>query len=951
MSRFHRVDMNKTFRGMVSCLIVLMLSACGGGGGGSGGEAKVLPSGSGESRPAAASFQTSSLNVSSVEGSPVSDTVTVEMQWPSDEDVWIYAEEPHDLVISGDADIQADNYVANLTFSGDLPVGMHDSELILHLCKDEDCTREFPDSPKRLPIHYQVKPNIHVQASAVLERTGRDAAPSQTLVADIPAEAGQVMATLNTVTPQAMSATLSGKQLTIQTTQVKSGVYTGTVVLASQSDSRYRRSVDVRYTVKPPPGGEVPLAVDPPDVFTSVRQGQSANVRFKVTRPSWTSQWFAPVVANADAIYSVRDLGNDEYELQINGVNAPSNVNHWTTLKFSAGATATDVDVPLHVSIAGVFQVGEWGPGLGRALGEQSTQADLAFSAPVKAFDGAATWTAVAKVPWITLTKSSGTTDVDDLSFKVDQAYYLKQHELTRTDVIDVSINRAGVPPVTVNLGLLNQISHLDRVANGPLQGAAGRVYIAGQFNPMYAPSGLLAGGYLHVDGATLVNAAIVPGGQALMLDLSGAQPGRPVQVSWATNLQTSRLAVDVLPSTAIPVGYQALPYGAYRPAQYAPGLRALYWSGNGKIFRWAQDGLAWSFAQAAVGDVADMAVSPDGARLYTASGRTISGYDPVSLTYLNQGSYTHFYGASTGFAFEAETPASLHGLGIMADGRSFASVRGAVTSSSATMDVVFFKGGDPNGAGLAAWDLATAPHTPEDRTGSGFALPSVGAGLIMSPGSSALVAVTPDGWMRSIDIATGVNWRDRGVLAPGQQLVSVSDDGMVFLHSDGVMQIGGFHSGNLSTVLPPTQQAGGYALTPDGRYALVYGYRLTGGAGGERAQDATLWILDLQGVSMSNPTGAVIVGSIALPNAVGCTGPLVAGETCKHSAQLTVDPRGDAVFVLGPRGVAAVPLSSAMGRATAQPASVGSQRLQSQSLSAKKPLRRMPAGVTFKGQ
>ncbi|KAJ8134556.1 hypothetical protein OY671_012231, partial [Metschnikowia pulcherrima] len=136
-------------------------------------------------------------------------------------------------------------------------------------------------SVNTLKSHYVVKPNIHVVSAVSLGRTGLEPAPSKTVAVDAPSEAGTVSMSSATSTPDALPAAFVNGQLTITTTQVRAGTYTGTVVSQGSANSAYRRSVDISYTVMPPPGGEHDSSVDNPRNSATLQQGQSASVRVK----------------------------------------------------------------------------------------------------------------------------------------------------------------------------------------------------------------------------------------------------------------------------------------------------------------------------------------------------------------------------------------------------------------------------------------------------------------------------------------------------------------------------------------------------------------------------------------------------------------------------------------------------------------------------------------------
>ena len=74
---------------------------------------------------------------------------------------------------------------------------------------------------------------------------------------------------------------------------------------------------------------------------------------------------------------------------------------------------------------------------------------------------------------------------------------------------------------------------------------------------------------------------------------------------------------------------------------------------------------------------------------------------------------------------------------------------------------------------------------------------------------------------------------------------------------------------------------------------------------------------MDLSNVESTGVTNARLVATLALPDAVGCTAASTAAESCRHSASVTVAPGNGTVFVLGPRGIAAVPLPDSLATAS----------------------------------
>lgn len=939
--------MKKYMHFLGHAVMALSLVACGGGGGGSSNPSATPSSQGGVNGNApTVAVAPALLNPSSVEGVQAEGRFVATITTPSGTDYWVGAEENGQLVASGDAQFTSETtFEVVLQFTGDLPAGTYESEILLHICRDQNCASEFEGSPYKVPVRYAIKPNIHVPSTAALKRSGREAAPSQVLHVDIPAEAGQVTAQLVEASSYGViNATLSGADLNISTVQAKAGTYTAKILLQSDSDSRYRRTVDVSYVVSAPAGGEVALSADQSSLDFNVKQGGNASARVKVKRPTWTDVWTPPALINAPAVFSLKDLGNDEFEVSVNAVGA-INGTYQTVLRFDAGAAGGRLEIPVSATVNGVFSVGEGKPFPTLWVTDTSTDQVLLTSAKVGTYDGvAATWTAVSEVPWLIVTRASGTTGVDTLEVRVDKAY-LSQLPSWQDGAIDVRVNRPGTLPVKWPVHLLNDVSVVRGVSSGSLVGPKGRIFISGRFTMFANFAQMLAAGQLKVTGASVdamsrvTDPRLLTIDERLVLDVSGATPGQAITVSLTTALVQTQVQIPVVAVATVPSAYLTLPFGSYRPAVYSPALKALYWAGQGQVYRWAYGSGNWQLSQSTLDGVIDVAMRSDDVRLYAVAGRDVIGYDPVSLAPLGRGMMWDYLPSQPGALFDAQVPVSGKALVFLADGRAFGSLlgdrqdRGTAWISGAS-SVVW------------DWDLADAPHVAEP----GYRLRPVagattGSAMVRSASGRMLMAVDPDGmqWSYSADVRDG--WTQLGWLPQGVQVAAVSDNGSVWLRTDGVLQSGAtMWTGNLSSKLPSTHTSGGFTLTGDGRFALIYGYRVATEAAGERARDAAVWVVDLQGVGSRQISDAPVVATLPLQDAVGCTATLVQGETCRHQANLTVDASASNVFVVGPRGVASVALpvnlmSAAAGARTAAKASP-TGRAQAQSLVVRRPLK-----------
>src|SRR6185295_4645611 len=128
-----------------------------------------------------------------------------------------------------------------------------------------------------------------------------------------------------------------------------------TATLQSSSDARYARSVDITYTVVPPPSGEQALSVDPPYLNLTLQQGSRSLQHLTVTRPTWTSVWDTPqLVGDTVHAFTLIDQGGGLYDLAIDtaGLGLGS---YSVSVVFSAGASGGSTSVRATVSVSSAF--------------------------------------------------------------------------------------------------------------------------------------------------------------------------------------------------------------------------------------------------------------------------------------------------------------------------------------------------------------------------------------------------------------------------------------------------------------------------------------------------------------------------------------------------------------------------------------------------------------------
>lgn len=881
---------------------LLLLAGCGGGGGGGTGVPGNAGGGGASSPVFRATPAPATLQAESLEGYGTTVSLQAAISYDSEQALWLAIGYDPAHALDVDGYVSGDTLYGTLTLRGDLVPGVYTSSVSLIACLDVDCKTQAKGSPVSVPLRFEVTPNLQVQPTVTLQRSGRDAAPSATVPVTVPSRAGAVTMTHNAY-GDAFDITFDGQTLQVQTRQVRAGNYQAQVQLQGANDPRYHRTVTLQYTVDPPPGGEQALSVSPNILYAYLGQGAAQTYRFKATRPTWTDAWDAPRVCDGGDLVQLRDLGNDEFEIALSAFGRPTG-SYAGALCFSAGTLGGSVGVSIYLSVDAPFYPTA---NLNLELDAGSGAAALTASSPVLTADGAPQqWTAVSRTPWLTLLRSGGITGADALAMQVDPAFD-GQDVVDHVATVELAIDRPGTLPMVVPVGVRNLLPALER-SNATLVGSQGRLYV----------EGFLANGQgqllptLRLDGATLKQAQLLADTRfvgdvsVLAVDVEGATAGQTLTLRSTTPLKQTQVSVAVEAPTRVPAGYLALPFGRYRPPQYAAGADALYFAGADTVYRWSHAGGSWALSQAGAAGLIDVALRPDEKRLYATRGAAVEALDPVSLQLLDAGAL----GTSpfdSGRAFDPAVPAGQRGLAFAADGRAIASL--VTWSQGQRQDrAAFWIDGTRTTRALAELTQNPARQDP----GSGYwslDAPEIGVGLVASANGRSIAGTDGGGtvWMYRPDQR---QWVAGPRLPAGTRAVAVSDDGQRLVRNDGVV-VQGAELGSLAGLVPTGHVAAGYGLSQNGRYGLVYSYRVALENGAERARDAAVRVFDLQ--NGAPVAAAPLAATLPLADAVGCLGVTVAAETCAHEASVTLAPGDGSVFVLGPRGLAALPMPDAM--------------------------------------
>lgn len=898
-------------RRAASCALTAILigsfAACGGGGG-------LIPapvaSGPVDGR-VSATFEPNAITGSIVEGEAVSARYRFRgnVSYTGNRDIYLGLNSSDGLARDYGIVINGSSFDGDLAFNVAYPPGTQRGELILLVCFDVNCRATVPGSPMKLPLQLDVLPNLQVAPETTLVRAGNEPAPTLDIPVSVPAAAGEVVMDAGFDTP-ALSVQWLGNALRVTTEQLPAGSYAKDVVLASRSDPRYRTSTRIVYRVDPPPGGQLPLGLTPGGGFVLLEQGQTYRQRLRLQRPTWTSALQAAVLTDASGRARLAPLGGDEYELSFDGTNLEIGSVYQPEVSVSALPWGGQTVASFRLEIGSAFGVGL--PGV--TLDGSSTAASLSSSGAVTtATAPAARWSARSLTPWVRLRSSSGTTGADALTVDFDAATVLAQRGY-QEGTVEVSIDRPGTLPARVPVAVLNRIPALGPTFTAALLPGNGRVYLDGVLD--------IYGGItstLQVDAATLQGATVRSDSRffgdlsVMQVDLQGLTAGQTVTLRSVWPLLTSEVRIPVLNVPRVSSGQVTLPLRRWHSAQYSLRQNALYFAGDGVVGRWSLTGGVWSLQTADVPGLWDAALHGDDGGLLASGAETIWRLDAGTLAVTASGSLPSapFYGS---LSLEPTPPATMSSLAVAADGAPLAAIRvpPAAGTGVAMMTVggqfASLTGSSANGTDPGTAGLAADP-------GSG----RPGVGLVRSPNGEFVVGVYPTGQLRVYQASQRVP-AFSGQIPAGRSLRAVSDDGSRLLLDNGSLTINGTAvTGSLSALVPAGFAAGGYGLSGNGRFGLIYLYREAIESGLPRARDAALWTVDLSAMTTTGLTaGTPVVGRHALADAVGCNGALQGAESCTHEAQVVVAPGDGSAFVLGPRGVAALPLPATVSAARA---------------------------------
>lgn len=884
------------------------LTACGGGGAADVGVPLPIPVPSGPvNGSVSATYEPAVVTGTMLEGAATDTQATFRAQvnYTGNRNIYLGLNSTDGLARDYSMVINGTSFDASLRFDTSRAVGTHRGELLVPVCFDPDCRETVAGSPLRVPLQLEVLPNIHVAAETTLTRAGRDPAPTQDIAVSVPAAAGEIEVQ-GAGGVSGMAVQWLGNALRVSTQQLAAGTYALDLTLVSRSDARYRASTRVVYRVDPPAGGELPLDFIVADGggVAVVEQGKVYRRRVHLQRPTWTDALQGPTLIDASGQARLLALGGDDYEFSFDATHLPIGAEYTPQIRASAWPTGGEVTSTFRLTVGDAFSLQL--PGV--QLDGTSTAASLVTSGQITTRSATgARWTARSLTPWVRLRSTSGTTNVDALTVDLDAATVLAQRGLQQ-GTVEVSIDLPGTLPVQVPVLVDNRVPAIGPSFSAALLPGTGRVYLDGVLSLYSGITNSLQVQGATQQAATLANDPRFAGDlSVLRVDLQGLTAGQTVTLRSAWPLLTSEVQIPVLAAPSLAAGQVNLPLGRWRSAQYSLRQGALYFAADGVIGRWAPGTSGWTLQTANVPGLSDAALYADHSALLAAGAVTLWRVDAGTLGVSATGTLPSqpFFG---GLALEASPPATSSVLAVAADGAPLAAIRVPPGAGSGVgMLTVGGQFASLTGSQAHGTDPGSAGYGNDPGTSQ------PGVGLVRSADGELVVGSYPDGRLRVYQAAL----REpvfNGQLPAGRSLRAVSNDGARMVLDDGSLRIGGSAvAGSLAALVPAGFSAGGFGLSGDGRFALIYLYRETTEGGQPRARDAALWTVDLSAAAGGGLSAATpVVERLALSDAVGCNTTLQAGETCAHQAQVVMAPGDATAFVLGPRGVAAVPLATA---------------------------------------
>jgi hypothetical protein len=569
------------------------------------------------------------------------------------------------------------------------------------------------------------------------------------------------------------------------------GTYAGNVVLILCEDSGCAKvagskAFPFQWVVQPG------LAVERAEVKLTAPEGgyAMASIGVKVPAIAGVLSTETRDAAGGSATWlSVAPAGPGHYDIKVDAAGLPAG-GRTGSVVFSYVRTDGGARMTRTVAVAVTVGTGLVQPApVTVSLDATTLPQALAGTVPVAHAAGATVaFTASADAPWLVLGAAGGTTP-GSISYTIDGAA-VASLPATTVPKANITIAAAGltsmVVPVTVNVALPRIRGALPY---GIVSGRPSRVVLGGSGFSKLAD----AASAIRVDGATPTDLRVVSDSM-IEFTFPASSAGRyPVRVGNAAGITTP--SSDVVVFDAFDHVAAAVPQaGDKRSLIYDPVRRAVYAVGwvNEELVRYRLVGASWQVDVKPIGDIGDIALSPDGRKLLVSTTtQSMHVLDPDTLALLRTRTDPQLSGGLS--------VSRTNGIAVTADGRAWVD---ELSKYFRIDDEVFDRAGCGGFCGL---DQMYASRS--------------GDRLVLSPGSR----VSPAPPMQTWALATGVREINRSIpLVYGE--LSMSDDGSGILRDnltlyDAAWQVRG------RAEFPVTGEAAGTSiLSRDGKrvYRLV---------------------------------------------------------------------------------------------------------------------------------
>jgi hypothetical protein len=300
-----------------------------------------------------------------------------------------------------------------------LTSGQYTGRVQFLACSDAACNQRIGGTPIPVSFTVQVRRGLSIAPGSVSLASTSGTSDSEPIALTLP----EVATTYSLVVPQtqmswlrAINQTASG--FTVSARSMPPGTYQAAIDVQS---GPVTKSLPITYTVTAPPGGEVALGVTPSPVVLAASEGDiSASQAVAVIAPSWAPDAYVSSVSyisGSNWLTTTQGAGG----FSVRGdARQLANGNYVALVTVATVPTRDAIQLQVDLNVTG----GLIAPSATTfRVSSDTTAAQLQRTKAIQATGGTPLqWTASTTADWLTLTRTQGTTGVDDLAFTLDSA-------------------------------------------------------------------------------------------------------------------------------------------------------------------------------------------------------------------------------------------------------------------------------------------------------------------------------------------------------------------------------------------------------------------------------------------------------------------------------------------------------------------------------------------------